>query len=232
MKKMSKNVEKEAAEDVILSADELDKDLDTIEYVNEVKFKSQKAAEVKSAKKLPPYAIRFNELNALFGDDDELTLSLDDETRTATIESKNFHKLDALAQVLRLENDGLKIEFLYDGESNSYFRTIEEVFKGNPHFDNIRIATEADTGIKHIITTFKDETIQYDADNRFVPHGYETTLAEKLVKNLFRKEFRRSMYVTKEKSKSYSVINYNSLNGTSIAWPTTLARHSVQIENK
>lgn len=55
------------------------------------------------------------------------------------------------------------------------------------------------SGCDVIITTFKDETIQYPADNRFVPNGYETTLAEKLVKDLFKKEFRRSVYVTKEK---------------------------------
>lgn len=150
-------------------------------------------------KRLPPWAIRYYELEALFGDDDDLIISLDDETHTATIMSENYTKLDALAQVLKLDNNGLHIELVCTGVSNTYARTIQNVFEGNPHFDNVRIATEVGTGFKHVITTFKDETIQYNADNRFVPGGYETTLAEKIVKDLFKKEYRRSVYVTKDK---------------------------------
>lgn len=185
-------------ENELVDADTLSKEVASC-VPAEVKLSEEFVDELESAGKLPPYAIRFNELEALFGEDADLEIYLDDATRTATIRSSNYYKLSSLATVLKAENDGLKIEFVYDGLQNDYARIIEAVFTGNPHFDNVRIATEAGSGFKHVITTFKDETIQYDADNRFVPHGYETTLAEKLVKNLFKKEFRRSVYVTKEK---------------------------------
>lgn len=147
--------------------------------------------------KLPPYAIRYNELVALFGDDPDLTISpVDDKSRSCVIFSSNYHKIVALSKVLKTD-EFLKIEFEYEGESNPYMQTIADAFIGNPHFDSIRVAIETMTGTEHIITEFKNETIQYNADNRFVPGGYETTLAEKIVKDLFVKEYRRSVYITK-----------------------------------
>ena len=158
------------------------------------------SADEDEVKRLPPYALNYNRIVALFGKDPELNISeLDNENRTVTISSKNYHKLSALGKVLRSPMEQLNIKLVNEDFESEYVRTLEDVFAGNPHFDNIRVAIDAMTLDEVPIVTFKDETIQYPADNRFVPHGYETTLAETLVKQLFKGEYRRNTYVTKEK---------------------------------
>lgn len=158
--------------------------------------------------RLPPYALNYNRLKALFDGDPELTISpLDVKGRSVTISSHNYYKILALSKILRSPMEGLKIKLVSETFDSEYARTLEDALKGNPHFESMRVATEAQTGNKILITTFKDETIQYDADNRFVPHGYETTLAETLVKQLFRREYRRSVFVTKEKDHDYPFFN-------------------------
>lgn len=165
-------------------------------------------------KRLPPYAINYNRLVALFGGDPELTFDLDEDTRTATISSKNYHKLEALGKVLRNPMEQLNIKLVNEGFDNEYVRVLEDAFAGNPNLDNIRIAIEAMTQTEVPVVTFKDSTIQFQADNRFVPHGYETTLAEILVKQLFNREYRRNPYVTKEKGEEDPrVIKSVSING-------------------
>lgn len=156
----------------------------------------------------PPYVIAYNKLKALFGVDRDLNISeLDTATRSCIISSdKNYRKIYAISQALKPEINGLTIVCKYTGEETDYARTIREIFEGNAHLDSVRITTERDTSVKHLITTFKDETVQYAADNRFVPGGYTTTLAENLVKDLFKSQYRRSVYVTKDKrSKIFDV---------------------------
>lgn len=188
---------------------------------NVVEFKEETEATTEAAEQLErvaPQWIIYNKL-CQFLDDDEITISKPVPTEDnkkifeIAISSKNFHKITAIAKVFVPSLNNVIFKFKYEDYDNEYVRTLTDLFTGNKHFDNIRVATEAMSEIKVVVTTFKDETIQYKADNRFVPKGYETTLAEKLVKEFFNEDYRKSVYVTKEKGSYTTLVAGAGLNG-------------------
>lgn len=185
------------------------------------KEKPEDSKKGKEIKRVAPQYIIENKLREFLADP-EITIAAPEAIPTKdgwfeiVISSKNYHKITALAKTFKTKLDNVIFKFKYEDVDDDYTRTLTDVFAGNKHFDNIRTAYDAMSGFPVIITTFKDETIQYKADNRFVPDGYETTLMEDLVKDFFREDYKRSIYVTKEKSKInlFSILGLDNNNNS------------------
>ncbi len=189
----------------------------------------KRLAKKDEVKKLPGYAEAYNILVAVFGGDPELHISkCDDSTRSCTISSKNYHKLDALSKAMRDDIMGLSINFEFDSDLSTEAAVwLNDIFNGNPHLDRIRVATEAMTEEKHTLCIFKDETVQYQSDDRFVPGGYSTSIVEKLIPVLFKSQYRRLKYITTDKREAKClniaahILTPNTIgvcNGHSVSW--------------
>lgn len=162
---------------------------------------------------LAGYVVQYRKLTALFSEDMDLLISpLDDETKSCVITTANYHKAQALKKFLSAEINEelgryLKVEINYTGIDHKMCNWLNDLFEGNPHFSRTRVAVDAMSGKETPLCLFKDETIQYAADSRFVPYGYETTLAEKLVQDLFKPEMLGMSYITEEKS-GFAVVDF------------------------
>ena len=141
-----------------------------------------------------PWQAYRSKLNALFGGDDEVTVSevfSEDTGYVVHIEVKSHSKFNALSKLLPEQvtfgNVVLKI-LLYDkangADGDDYVALFNDAFRGNPVFNSVLDLTDfADT--HHYFVQFEPTVVQYFDDDLRDPNGYWTGLIQDVARDVF-----------------------------------------------
>lgn len=141
-----------------------------------------------------PWQAYRSKLNALFGGDDEVTVSdvfSEGTGYVVHIEVKSHSKFNALSKLLPKEvtfgNVVLKI-LLYDkangADGDDYVALFNDAFRGNPVFNSVLDLTDfADT--HHYFVQFEPTVVQYFDDDLRDPNGYWTGLIQDVARDVF-----------------------------------------------
>lgn len=144
---------------------------------------------MKNLKLSAPWYNYLRELEALFGQDPEITIRYIEKPLTVKMYVDNVAKADAISQLLPTEKifgeTVVKIEvilcsYIYLSKA-SLFR---EAFNGNPIFSEMIDVEGIYTNPIHYCV-FKKEVVQYWNDNLADPHGNESTLYQNIAKDVF-----------------------------------------------
>lgn len=141
----------------------------------------------------PPWVNYYYELNAMFGEDDDIKIVYDEDENIINLYVNRDTKAEALAELLPDEkefgNVTLKINIIpANSPSNYRFCSckglFEKAFIGNPAF----VYTKTIEGIfTNPITyvVFANEVVQYYNDNLSDINGMRSTLYQEIAKDLF-----------------------------------------------
>lgn len=135
-----------------------------------------------------PWVNFYRELEALFAEDDEVKVVLDEENVKIKMYVENSRKADALSKLIPSEkvfgNVTLTIDVVpaNDGEL-SKAELIQEAFCGNPA---LSFVWSADTAIGHFnYVVFKNKVVQYFNDDLSDINGNRSTLYQEIAKDVF-----------------------------------------------
>lgn len=146
-----------------------------------------------------PWYTLYNKIVAIFGNDEELTISNISETKstadakatyTITISSSNAVKLQAIEKILKHEfpmgNIVVKIEFVYEESDNVNITAADfkNAFSGNPIMSAIK-TIETPWKSEMTFVMFKREVIQFYNDDITDIYGNFNGLAEDIARELF-----------------------------------------------
>ena len=137
-----------------------------------------------------PWETYTRKLRALFSTDDEIeVLDVDSDYRLVII-AKNHRKFDALCQLLPPTKTfgnvtiSICIEDQDENENANYSQLIEDLFKDNTHFKEVKKVIDA-TGTEHDFVMFYPEVLQFFNDNMFDYNGFWSGLAQDIARDVF-----------------------------------------------
>lgn len=145
-----------------------------------------KETEVKMA---PPWVQYVNELIALFGEDDDITITYNNDTHVVTLLVAGTVKADAITQLLpaakQFGNVTLTIIVKPSNTEPDKGDLYLAAFSGNPA---LRYVETVDDVFSNPITyvVFEKAVVQYFNDDLSDVHGNRTTLYQDIAKDLFR----------------------------------------------
>lgn len=135
-----------------------------------------------------PWVTYVRELQALFGEDPEITIVYDQDGNEVKLFVDNISKADALSKLLPEEkefgNVKLKVTVVpaNDGEE-SPLALMGKAFEGNPVLTNLQYV---DSAIGHFAyAIFQNKVVQFYNDHLDDPHGNESTLYQEIAKDVF-----------------------------------------------
>ena len=140
---------------------------------------------------LSPWAEYIHKLEALFGQDPEITIRTDDSIPGIWLLVDDQDKADALAKLLPEKeifgNVELKITIVPSNFSDSTKRLVEKAFDKNPAFAFAKTIVPDMLINTNDITyaVFKPEVVQYWANNLGDIYGNKSTLYQDLAKDVF-----------------------------------------------
>ena len=151
--------------------------------------KVEKPMETKNGVKLsPPWVEYVNELNALFGQDPEVTIAYDGDAMEVKLLVKNPNKADALARILPLEkeygNVKLKVTVVPGNADMTREQIYRAAFEGNPVFAQA-VTVDGISSNSFTYVGFVREVVQYWNDNMADPHGNKSTLYQEIARDVF-----------------------------------------------
>ena len=139
----------------------------------------------------PPWVIYYKEINALFGDDPDITVQYEEDTNTINMKVDGQEKADAIVQILPTEkkfgNVVVKINVIPANKPQTELDVFKKAFEGNPIFS---YAVSIDTGMTSNTFNyfvFKHKICQYYGDSLNDPHGNISMLYEEIARDVFEK---------------------------------------------
>ena len=144
---------------------------------------------MKNLKLSAPWVVYYREIEALFGADPEITITIDEENYSVKLYVNNDEKAEALDKLLPTErtygNVTVRTVVIPGNplleKKTSLFQT---AFEGNPVF----AFTKTNEGVFTIslsYVVFKNRVVQFFADNLQDVNGNITTLYETIAKDVF-----------------------------------------------
>ena len=128
-----------------------------------------------------------NKVEAIFGDDPEITVSYDEEDVFLRLLVANQSKAEALSKILgtsrQLGNVELKISVIPANESESKVELFRRAFAGNPAVSEVTSVDVAGFSADYVI--FEPEVVQYRSDDLSSIYGIDTTVYEKIADDIF-----------------------------------------------
>ena len=137
----------------------------------------------------PPWAIFYQEINAMFKEDPEIKIQYDEETPEVKLFVENEEKADALMKLLPMQknfgNVNLKITVVpRDPQKSSKLELFKTAFKCNPVFVGTSSAAMPDAPAADYIL-FQPKVVQFFDDDLTDAHGYCSTLYQEIAKDIF-----------------------------------------------
>lgn len=136
-----------------------------------------------------PWTVYYREIQALFGQDPEITIEYDEDNVEIKLLVQNEEKAEALQQLLPSEKIFgrvvLKITVVPANQSSKLTRSVfQKAFNGNPAFNYCyRVDNVFTNPIDFVV--FKKEVVQYFNDNLCDIHGIKSTLYEDIARDVF-----------------------------------------------
>jgi hypothetical protein len=140
-----------------------------------------------------PWMTYYKKLVALFGDDPELNVLWNDDTKSITIESTNTFKIMALEKLLNpvvtFGNITVTVSCrVKDGAEESLSAIFKTAFAGNPHFKGI--IEKKVVAMDETFVLFKNEVIQFFNDDTTDYYGNWNGLSEDIMRDIIKKDIR------------------------------------------
>lgn len=162
------------------------------EAVESKEDKPVKETEVKAEVKLKlssPWAKYVAALKAMFGEDPDITIEVDEDNFTVKLFVDDAEKADAIARLLPESKQfgcvTLKITVVPPNlEEESKADLFAKAFEGNPAFERVRTVTGVMSNPMTFVV-FAKEVVQYYIDNLGDLYGNRSTLYQELAKELF-----------------------------------------------
>ena len=141
--------------------------------------------------KSAPWHIFYEKIQAMFGEDPAIDVSINDERKEVKLYVRGTDKCEALSQLLPAEkvfgNITVKILVIPANEEDpSMAELYERAFDGNPAFIFTAMGQKGEsTAIPFTYVAFSDDVVQYYADNLEDYYGNENTLLQEIAKDIF-----------------------------------------------
>lgn len=156
---------------------------------------------MESMKKSSPWVSYVHKLEALFGQDPEISMTYSDESRVMTMFVGNPKKAEALQRLIPSEvvfgNVTLTINIIPCNEEYRSDVLFKMAFDGNPVFKDAVVITQMYSNPMTYVV-FAKEVAQYWDDNLGDPHGNVSTLYQNIADDLL-KHIDGVMYCTDQK---------------------------------
>lgn len=159
------------------------------EYLKNKYQRRRNQMENTNVKLSPPWAIFYQEMNAMFKEDPEINIVYDEGKPEIKLFVENAEKADALMKLLPMQknfgNVNLTISVIpADQESSSKAELFKTAFKDNPVFVGVTgsfapIAPAAE------YVMFQPKVVQFYTDDLTDAHGYRSTLYQEIAKDIF-----------------------------------------------
>lgn len=134
-----------------------------------------------------PWVNFYNEINALFGNDPEISVRFDEEGPKIDLYVDNARKADALTRLLPTEKDfgnvKLTINVIPADAEQTKLDLIQEAFYNNPALSYVWQAATPFGEFDYVV--FKNEVVQYYNDNIRDINGNKSTLYEDIARDVF-----------------------------------------------
>ena len=135
-----------------------------------------------------PWVIFYRKIEAMFEKDPDVVVKYDEEENKVRLYVKESEKADALNKLLpkrvTFGNVSLLIEVIpanYEGKSK--IQLLDIALSGNPALDYIK-TMDTQMGVMNYVV-FRNEVVQYFADNMGDAHGVCSTLYQEIAKDIF-----------------------------------------------
>lgn len=148
-------------------------------------------AEDKQVNKSAPWHIFYERIGAMFGEDEDIEIQVDDPHKTVKLYVKGTDKAEALNELLPSEkvfgNITVKLLVIPANDENPSKKELFEMgFAGNPAFAFAAEGARGEsTSIPFTYIAFNDCVVQYYADNLEDYYGNESTLLQEIAKDIF-----------------------------------------------
>lgn len=136
-----------------------------------------------------PWVTYYRELKALFGDDPDITMTLDEDNCAVKIFINNEKKAEALQillpSIIKFGNVTLTVDVIpANTKVMSKVELFRTAFEGNPAF---RYCATLEDVLVNPITyfVFKNKVVQYYNDDLGDVNGNKSTLYQEIAKNIF-----------------------------------------------
>ena len=133
-----------------------------------------------------PWIIFYREIEALFAQDNDVSVKVDNDAYEITVYVEDSIKADALAKLLPTErtfgNVTATVKVVPANEPN-ILDTYRAAFNGNPAFAGVYESDGAFAGFKYVI--FEPDVVQYFADDMTDYRGKCNTLYQDIAKDIF-----------------------------------------------
>lgn len=136
-----------------------------------------------------PWTIYYREIQALFGQDPEISIEYNEDKVEIKLYVTNFEKAEALQQLLPCEKIFgkviLKTTIVPANKETKLTRSVfQKAFNGNPAFSYVyRVDNVFTNPIDYVV--FKKEVVQYFNDDLSDIHGVKSTLYEDIARDVF-----------------------------------------------
>ena len=136
----------------------------------------------------PPWVTYVNELEAMFGQDADITIRYDEAEREVKMFVSDVTKAYALIKLLPREktfgNVVLKVTVVLPNENDDdILDTFQKAFKGNPVLEYVYDAKTPLGEYRYVV--FANKVVQFFNDQIDDINGYKTTLYQEIAKELF-----------------------------------------------
>lgn len=135
----------------------------------------------------PPWVTFVHEIEALFGEDDEIHILYDQDNNIVKLFVDSVCKADALGQLLPTEkvfgNVTLKIEVVPSNKEISKTDLFEKAFAGNPVMEFVFTSITPFGKVNYAV--FKNKVVQFFNDQMDDINGNKTTLYQDIAKDVF-----------------------------------------------
>ena len=140
---------------------------------------------------ISPWTNFYRELESLFKNDPEVKVVEDDKNKIVKLYVDNPVKAAALGQLLPVKkvlgNITVEIQVIPGNDDNYRAKLFQEAFKGNPAFVDLQSVNSKGWMADYII--FKNEVVQYKADDLSDINGVCSTLYEDIARDVFENTF-------------------------------------------
>ena len=139
-----------------------------------------------------PWMIFFKEIEALFGDDPDITVAFDENIHAVKLYVNDMEKADALCQLLPQErtfgNVTVKVDVIPANTlQEDRLSLFQKAFKGNPAFAYAK-TVEGTFGLMANFVVFRKKVVQFFTDNLKDIAGNRSTLYQDIAADVFGEE--------------------------------------------
>lgn len=150
-----------------------------------------------------PWVLFYREVEALFAQDPDVKVKLEDDSYTLRIFVESDLKADAIRKLLprskQFGNVTLNIEVVPADAEETYFILLRRAFEGNGALADIINGKIIDHDVSYFM--FKKEVVQYYGDNGADPNGLISTLYADIAEDVIGSDAENYFSTTNEDSK-------------------------------